>query len=104
MLQHLKPLHALGASRKHQMRGCKSNEAHRGTETRETNLRSLTSNSIQHRLKGRLAKAAVQTGLFVVLKAMAESLGSVVKGVTKRFVDALDVFSASHKDLVCQYP
>jgi hypothetical protein len=62
-------------------------------------LGSFTLDSVQHRLVGRLAEPAVQTGLFIIGESGAEPLGTIVKGIAKRLMDALYRITASHKDL-----
>ena len=84
------------------MRGKREKEKKEEKERKRSDLLGFTLDPLQHRVEGRLAKPAIQPGLFVVCESLAESLGAVVEGVTKRLVDTLDVFPTSHKDLICQ--
>ena len=51
---------------------------------------------------GRLAKAALNPRLLIILVSGAESLWAEVKGVAKWLVDALEGITTSHEDLVLE--
>ena len=81
---------------------CKELQGRRGLVDSEgagrdtPDLGTLLLNAVDDALDSRLAETAVKPALGVVFEASAESFRAVVKGVSKRFVNALEI-GASHK-------
>lgn len=69
------------------------------TERGDSDLSTLFLDSVQDGAKGRLGKATVEPGLLIMLVSRTQSLGAIIEGITKWFVDALEGVALRHKNL-----
>jgi hypothetical protein len=65
-----------------------------------TYLSALPLNAVHDSLEGGIGEPTLRASIFVVFESSAESFGSVVEGISKRFVDRLDGLAAGHEDLL----
>ena len=64
-----------------------------------SDLGTLFLDSVQGCAIGRLSKATVEPGLLIILVSRTQSLGAIIEGITKWFVDALKGVASSHENL-----
>ena len=72
---------------------------HSWTGRGNSDLSTFFLNSVEDGAKGRVGKATVESGLLIILVSRTQSLRAIIKGITKRFVDALESVASSHEDL-----
>ena len=65
----------------------------------KSDLSTLLSNLFQDCAKGGLGKATVKPGLLIVFVSRTQSLGAIIEGITKWFVDAFEGVAPSHENL-----